>query len=196
MKSSALLILSLLIGLFSYCQEISGVKINNTKTYSEDSDIYVRYLNPKSDVKHNAAVFINNEFFKNGYTLLRTVAPNKIESVNVEKGTFKIDGIEYHGKILITLKTDYTPKIITLNNLITKHLTLDNNPIILQIDSNYVNDDFNNYIVDENYILQINATTVTTSKNGKINMLYLMTKSDKNIEKANQPKQIIIRGTE
>ncbi|MGB0896814.1 MAG: hypothetical protein ACPGRW_05800, partial [Flavobacteriaceae bacterium] len=143
----------------------------------------------------NAAIFINNDFIKHGNSLLTTLNPNIIERVNVEKGSFNIEGVDYSGKILIDLKADYTPNIITLNSLISKHLSLENNPIILQIDGTYINQNFKEYCVDENYILKINASKVNTSKGNKIHLIQLVTKSAKNLENAQKPKQIIIRGT-
>ena len=186
----------LLISTVSFSQEIHGVTVNkNTTKYSEDSDIYVRYLKQSSS-NNNAAIYINGEFYKEGFALLKTINPNRIEAVNVEKGETKINEIKYFGKLLIILKPDYKPSVITLNNLIAKYLTLDDNPVILQIDDTYINQDFNEYIVDEKYILQVDVTTVNTSKNTTINLVYLITKSDKNIENENQPKNIIIRSTE
>ncbi|MGB1269171.1 MAG: TonB-dependent receptor plug domain-containing protein [Flavobacteriaceae bacterium] len=197
MKNVIASILLIFISATSFCQEISGVTVNkNTTKYSEDSDIRIRHLQPTNDIKNDVAVLINGDFLKNGYTLLKTINPNKIEAVNIEKGEITINEIKYFGKLLITLKPDYKPSVITLNNLIAKHLTLDDNPVILKIDNTYINQNFNEYIVDENYILQIDVTTVNTSKNDTINLIYIITKSAKNIENANQPKQIIIRGTE
>ena len=196
MKNIIITTLLLLISATSFCQEISEVTVNkNTTKYSEDSDIYIRYLKQSSSNK-NAAIYINGEFFKEDSTLLKTLDPNKIKAVNVEKGDVTINETTYHGRLLITLNPDYKPSIITLTNLLAKHLTLDSNPTILKIDNAYINQDFNEYIVDENYILQIDATTVNTSKNDTINLINLITKSAKNLKNANQPKQIIIRGTE
>lgn len=197
MKNIITVVILLFLSAISFGQEIPGVTLSNkTSTkYSEDSDIYVRYTELPNDVKNDIAVLINGKFFKNGYSLLKTVSLNKIEGVNIEKGEITINEIKYSGKILITLKPDYKPNIITLNSLLAKHLTLDSNPTILKIDNAYINQDFNVYLVDEKYILQIDITTVNTSDGKKINLINLVTKSDKNIEKANQPKQIILRGT-
>lgn len=196
MKNTFSIVILLFLSVISFGQEVSGVTVNkNTTDNSEDSDIYVRYIKPTSDIKNNAAIYINGEFFKDNYTLLKTVNPNKIEAVNIEKGEITINEIKYSGKILITLKPDYKPSINTLNNILAKHLNLDDNPIVLKIDNTYVNQDFNTYLVDEKYILQIDISKVNTSVGEKINLINLITKSDKNIEKANQPKQIILRGT-
>ncbi len=178
--------------------DIPGITINNkvTNRYSENSDIEIRHLNPTNDIKNNLGVSIDNELFKNGYSLLNTLNPKKIKALDIEKGEIIIDGTTHQGKILITLKQGYKPSIITLTNLISKHLTLDDNPIILQIDNAYINQDFNDYIVDEKYILQITTTTVSTSKNTTINLVNLITKTAENIEKANKPSRIILRCSE
>ncbi|MGB0973640.1 MAG: hypothetical protein ACPGU9_01500, partial [Flavobacteriaceae bacterium] len=129
----------------SFGQDLNGVTLNNTKEYSENSSIEINYLKQNSSNSNNAAIFINNDFIKHGNSLLTTLNPNIIERVNVEKGSFNIEGVDYSGKILIDLKADYTPNIITLNSLISKHLSLENNPIILQIDGTYINQNFKEY---------------------------------------------------
>lgn len=196
MKNTISIVILLFLSVISFGQEIPGVTLSNKTTtkYSEDSDIYVRYLKPTNDIKNDAAVLINGKFFKNGYSLLKTVNPNKIKAVNIEKEDITFDGTKYSAQLLISMNSDYTPDVISLNNLLAKHLTLDDNPIILKIDNAYVNQNFNEYIVDEKYILGITTTTVSTSKNTTINLVNLITKSAKNIENSNQPKNIIIRG--
>lgn len=197
MKNTISIVILLFLSAISFGQEIPGVTLSNKTTtkYSEDSDISVRYIKLTNDIKNDVAVLINGKFFKNGYSLLKTVNPNKIKAVNIEKEDITFDGTKYSAQLLISMNSDYTPDVISLNNLLTKHLTLDSIPTILKIDNAYVNQDFNEYLVDEKYILQIDISKVNTSVGEKINLINLITKSDKNIEKANQPKQIILRGT-
>ena len=197
MKNTISIVILLFLSAISFGQEIPGVTLSNKTTtkYSEDSDISVRYIKLTNDIKNDVAVLINGKFFKNGYSLLKTVNPNKIKAVNIEKEDITFDGTKYSAQLLISMNSDYTPDVISLNNLLTKHLTLDSNPTILKIDNAYVNQDFNEYLVDEKYILQIDISKVNTSVGEKINLINLITKSDKNIEKANQPEQIILRGT-
>ena len=73
-------------------------------------------------------------------------------------------------------------------------MTLDTNPIIFQIDENVINQDYNEYSVDESFILKIELNKIKTSKKGtEINLVKLIMKTPENIKKANE---IRIKGTE
>ncbi len=190
-----IIIVLFLISALSFGQKSPDTTIDDTPHYSENSEIEINYSNSTNPKNRQVAVFING-VFQGADTFIKTLNPDKIKHVNIEKGEFKIDGKDYSGKLLIDLKPDYTPSLITLNDLISKHLTLDENPITLQIDGSYVNQGFSDYIVDEKFILNINVSSVNTAKIGhKVNVINIYTKSIENIKNANKPKKIIIRGT-
>jgi len=92
------------------------------------------------------------------------------------------------------MKSEYNPNFMTLKEIATKYLSLDTNPIIFQINENVINQDYNEYLLDENFVLKIELNKIKTSdKNGEINLIKLITKTSENIKNANI---IRIRGTE
>jgi len=84
------------------------------------------------------------------------------------------------------MKSDYTPKFITLKKLLDTYLKLDRDPIVFQINDTIINANYKTYIVDENYILKMTSRKIKTSKrHTEINLIELITKTPENIKKAN-----------
>ena len=187
MKNTVLIIF-LFIAYLSFGQALTGKKIFNNLKYSENSELSVFYVDSVAYKPKNkpVAVFINAKFIGNHKTM-KTINSKKIKSLNIEKGTLKKDGKEYHGKLLITMKLDYKANLITLKKLVDKHLKLNNIPVVFQINENIINEDYNTYIIDEKFILKILVSTITTSdKTTKIKLVKLVTRTPENIKKANR----------
>ena len=191
------LILILLFGISESLlgQEISRVEVTKTNKYSEDSELRVIYKDSLLN-QHNGrspAYFVNGIHIKNE-TAIIILNPNKIESVDIEKESFKVDGKEYYGKIIIKTKESYKPNFMTLKELVNKYLPTEINPIIFQIDDTIVDYNEKEYLADENYILKIELTKIKMTKlSSHVNFIKLITKTPESIEKANQ---IMIRGDE
>jgi hypothetical protein len=169
---------------------VPGLKITNQEIASEnDTIINVVY---KNEIENNkkSAYFINGKLVNEG--ILRTINPNEIATANIEKNNIEIENVKYHGQLYIITKSAYKPKLISLNNLKAKYTNLKGNTTIFKIDDTIVNADYNNFIVDENYILKI-IVEPFENKNEKLNVNFvnLITKSEENIKKS---KEIIIRG--
>ena len=187
-----ILVFGISMNLFS--QEINGIKVKETPKYSEDSDIKVIDKNSLSNQHSgkNPAYFVNG--MQVGDKTALTLNPNKIESINIEKENLELNGKEYFGKINITTKENYKPNFITLEKLAEKYLSTETNPRIFQIDDTIIDQNENEYLVDENYILKIELTKIKNPKlNSDVNFIKLVTKTPENIKKANQ---IMIRGNE
>ena len=187
-----ILVFGISMNLFS--QEINGIRVKETSKYSEDSEIKVIDRNSLSNQQNgkNPAYFVNGMLV--GDKTVLTLNPNKIESVNVEKENLELNGKKYFGKINITTKENYKPNFITLEKLAEKYLSTETNPKIFQIDDTIIDQNENEYLVDENYILKIELTKIKNPKlNSDINFIKLVTKTPENIKNANQ---IMIRGNE
>ena len=192
MKKNIFALVILFVTLSSFSQNITGKKSTEKPNYSENSEIKVSYNKFQSN-KNSAGVFVNG-IFVGGQSVLSVFNSDKIESLNIEKVNFEKDGKEYYGKILVEMKNGYIPKFVTLKTLIEKHMKLDKNPIIFQINDNVISQDYKEYLVDENFIYKIILNKIkTTERETEINLIKLITKTPENIKKANQ---IIIRGTE
>ena len=171
-------------------EKVSGLKITTTETSTEnDTIIKVVY---KNEIENNKkpAYFINGKFFNE--SILKTLNPNEIATVNVEKADIEIDNVNYFGKIKIETKSNYNPKLISLNNLKAKYLKFKENQTIFKIDNEIVKEDYDNFMVDENFILRIIVEKYENKKE-KLNVSFvnLITKTEENIKKS---KEIIIRG--
>jgi len=156
---------------------------------SADSTIKVLYADKTTNEKP-PAFFINGMFA--GNSLL--IKPGDIDSLSVVKKEFLIDSIKYNGQIHIFTKKSYRPKIISLTALKKKYTNLGNKSVVFTIDGNFVNSDYDKYLVDENNLLQIVVDKLFIPKeNVDLGLIKLLTKSEENIKKS---KEIIIRGNE
>jgi len=184
----------ILLSINSFGQKLigkaQGLRITKQEIISEnDTIINVVYKNVIEYIK-KPAYFINGRLINEG--ILRTINPNEIATVNVEKKNIEIENVKYHEQLYIVTKSAYKPKLISLNNLKTKYTNLKTETTIFKIDNVIVNADYNNFIVDENYILKI-IVEPFENKNEKLNVNFvnLLTKSEENIKKS---KEIILRG--
>jgi hypothetical protein len=196
MKTNILALIFLFLTLNIFGQNINGKKSTAKPNYTENSEIKVFIndtLNKFHSKKKPAGIFVNGIFFGDD-NILNVINSEKIESINIEKENYTQNGKEYYGKIILKMKSGYISKFITLKELITKYLELDNEPIVFQINGDVINQDYNEYLVDENFILKIISKKIKTSdKNIEINLVKLITKTAENIKKANE---IRIKGTE
>jgi hypothetical protein len=120
--------------------------------------------------------------------------PNLIDNINVVNGIVQINNVQYNGQTYIKTKSNYVPKFISLSNLKEKYTNLKNKPVIFMVDDNLVNDDYDKYMVDENYLLKIVIDKIKNAKeNINLDVIKLVTKSDENIKES---KKIMIRGNE
>jgi hypothetical protein len=155
---------------------------------TKDSTIKVLYTN-KTNNLFQPAYFINGKFVGQF-----SLDPKFIDDINVVKGEIQIDGIKYIGQIFIKTKSDYNPKLISLAALKDKYTNLKNMPVVFTIDGNIVNADYDKYVIDENYVLQIIVDNIkNTKENIDLGLIKLLTKTEENIQKS---KEIRIRGGE
>jgi hypothetical protein len=161
-----------------------GIAIDN------DSIIKVTYTN-KLNPAMQPAVYLNDKFVGSS---LATLNPNAIESITVTKGIDTINGVQYNGKLLIKSKSDYVPKLITLNELKFKYTNLADKHVVFMIDGNIINADYDKYLVDEHNVLQIIVDDINNPKeNIQLELVKVLTRTEENIKKS---KEIRIRGNE
>lgn len=187
-------IITLFIAINSFGQvnteKINGIKITNQVTLSEnDTIIKVHYKN-QLESNNKPAYFVNDNLVNE--SVLKTLNPNEINNVKVEKDDIEIDNVKYYGKILVETKSTYSPNFISLNNLKTKYTNIKENKIIFKIDNEIVNANYDNFIVDEKYILKIIVENYENKEEKlKVCFVNLISKSEENIKKS---KEILLRG--
>jgi hypothetical protein len=182
-----ILSMMLLVIAASYSQTLTGKVpgVTISKPYSaNDTLINVIYNKPRILSNKKPAFYINGTL--TNQNILRTLNQIEIETMTIEKEEFKIDTIKYYGKIFITTKKTYKPKIISLSNLKTKYLKSLKGPIIFQIDNEQVIGDYDQYPIDEKYILKIIVEDFENKKEKlKLHFIKIILKTEENIKKAN-----------
>ena len=183
-----------LIVIFSATAVYGQTPVNMDKVafyeQSETDSSLLKVVYPKENNTQGPAYFLNGQFMNQ--SLMTTLNPQMIDSMNIVKESIQIGEVNYYGLIYLKTKNGYTPKQISLTALKEKHTDLKNKPVIFMINSDIVKADYDNYMVDENYILQIIVDNVTMEKEGiNLGIVKLLTKSEENIKKS---KEIWIRG--
>lgn len=167
----------------AFVNQIYSQNENNNIKYSLDSDITV-YQYKDNLKKSKVAYYLNGVFINE--EILKGINPDLIESVNVEKGTFDINGEKFYGKILLKTKNTYKPELVSINQLIEKYLDIDDKPVIIQVDDTIINKEYSQYKIDEKFVLKIIVEEVITSdKDLKLNLVKIITKTPENIKEAN-----------
>lgn len=193
---------SIIIWVFAICststfgQAPTSIKIpdsanNSIKGLQTDTSFKVLYANHTRQID-KPAYFLNGEFVKE--TSLTTLNPKQIENINIIGGIIQVEGIRYNGQIQIKTKSSYILKLISLTDLKNKYTNLKNKPVVFMIDGNIITANYDNYMVDENYLLTIFVDKIeNTKENIDLGLIKLLTKSDTNIKNSGV---IRIRGRE
>jgi len=191
-----LIITALLMTLNSFGQT-KDEKVNESLTSNKQSiSVFdtipkVSYIT-KSLTERNPVYYINEQLVNS--TALTTLDPKIIESINVVKKPVKIEGKQFAGQIFIKTKANYHPKLISLNNLKLKYANLGKISTLFMIDNKVIDENYDKYFVDENYILQIIVEKVENkAEKLKFNLVKLLTRTEENIKES---KKIYLRGTE
>ena len=160
------------------------------KSYSDVSDTIpsVKYV---QDTGLQPAFYINGEFSTSPINSVVDFKLIDIDSLSVEKVEIEIENKKYGLHIFFKTKDEYTPKLISLTNLAAKYTNLKDEPTIFMLNNEIIKGSYDQYLVDEKYILQIVVNTIEMEKEN-INVIRLLTRTDENIEKS---RRIIIRGS-
>lgn len=161
------------------------------RSLENDTSPRVFYID-KINSEQNMAYFINGKFVSE--TIIKTLNPGMIEEIKIDKGEIEIGKVKYSGQLHIKTKGNYNPRLISLNSLKSKYTDLKNSSTIFFIDNETIIADYDNYLVDENFILQIKVEKIDNKKGKhKLNFVKLITRTEENIKKS---KEIRIRGIE
>ncbi len=169
--------------------KVKGLNINQPTTIN-DTVIKVIYKN--NIISRNSqppAIFFNGKLID--YSLMSTINPESIATMNVIKKDTIIDSVKYNGRIIIEGKISYNHNFMPLNKFKLKYINPSENATVFQIDGNVIYEDYDSYLIDEKYILKAIVSTIDNPKEKiKLNIINLLTKSAKNIEDSNN---IILR---
>lgn len=140
-----LVITALTINAFGQIESLNAKIVNNSNQFAKivnDSILQVSYVNSNvSDKK--PACYINGKYINE--TILKTINPQLIDSINVVNRNVDIDGKSYYGQIYIQLKKNYNPKLISLADLKLKYTNLTNTSSIFMLDNEIISGDYRKY---------------------------------------------------
>jgi hypothetical protein len=177
---------------FAQIRNIKVPEVKNTGTQKiSEPDTIIRVVYIDKNVSEKKPAFYLNGQFVCG-TLVKTLNPDIIESINVEKQEIEIEGIKYYGQILINTRSTYKPKLISLSDLKLKYTDLKSTSTIFMIDNEIINEDYHKSLVDENYILKISIEKIENKgERLNFNLIIILTRTEENLKKS---REIIIRG--
>ncbi|WP_040281299.1 hypothetical protein [Psychroserpens damuponensis] len=153
--------------------------------YSDSSKLKVYDNRGKHIIEDTkVAIYVNGNFLN--ASILKTLNPNKIKSLSVEKDSITIGDDSYLGKILIKLVDDYEPKFMALKKFISNHFVLNDLPQVFQLNETILNVNSQDFLIDEQFIMMVSVEEIITSEeNLSINLIKLITKTEDNIKKGN-----------
>jgi hypothetical protein len=164
---------------------------NKTTVPQPDTTLRASYVT-KHISDRNPAYYINGEFVNE--SIIQTLNPNIIKNIRVEHNELTNNNKKYYGQIFIEIKEDCTIKLISLADLKQKYTDLNKESTLFMINNDLINDDYNEYLIDENFVLKITIEKIE-NKEEKLNfsVIRILTKTPENIKKS---KEIRIRGLE
>ena len=165
----------------------SRAEVMPYRSVINDTIPFVKY-DQTENIGLQPAFYINGEFSNS--TVIGTIDPMLIDSLHIEGIEVEIENKKYYGKIFIKMKEEYSPQLISLTNLVTKYTDIKDELTIFMIDNEIIKGNYDQYLVDEKYILQIIVKTIEMEKEN-VNVVRLLRKSKENIEKS---REIRIRG--
>ncbi len=119
--------------------------------------------------------------------------PHKIESFDVTANTVKIEGIQYTRQFHIKTKAGSDLKPVSLADLKNKYGKSGSRPVLFMVDGELIASDYDEYSIDENYILRISIDNFKNTKEDiDMRIIKVLTKSKENLKKS---KEIRIRGS-
>lgn len=167
----------------------SGLELRNRVIYSAQDTIPI-VLKQQKKKKSTVLYYLNGNRINED--ILSIFDTNKIETISVESEKTEIDGITYDGKIFVTSKNQYEPKLITLEELKAKYCDVpDNVPSVFILDNTVINADPTTYQVDEKFIFQISVQHVEQGKSTPaVYVIILKRRTKENLDNSNK---IILR---
>jgi len=166
-------------------------RIDKNKPITHDSinkkipekGIRVQYNN-----QHRSSEMKNPIYKVNGVACLSNIEPNNIENIFIVKKDTLVNGKDYYGIVLITLKDkNYKPQPISLEDLKLKYTNLENTPTIFFIDNDLITDHVKDCFVDENNILKILVDKMENPKDDSdLGIVKIISRTEKNIDEDNK----------
>lgn len=136
----------------------------------------------------NLVLFLNGN--ETSFQILKTLDPNIIENISIIKGN-QVHGMEDRNQILVTTKSDRKLQLISMSDLIKKYSLPNNERILISIDNEIIDENFEKLYVDESHIMQVKVSFLNRIEKEHVWVyLKILTRTAENVKKANE---ILIR---
>src|SRR5438045_9276099 len=101
----------------------------------------------------------------------------------VGNGEVQLGNHTYNGQVYVSTKRHDSHRLISLTAIKDKYTDFKSKPVIFILDGRIVKGDYDKYIVDESYLLQINVDRVNNpTENIDVEDIERLTKSGANIK--------------
>ena len=104
----------------------------------------------------------------------------------MKKANDENSNIYENGEIHIQMKKEYEPSFISLADLTRKHLKESTLPSIFMINGKILDEEFNDYLIDESYILKLEVQEIKRNDLLQFRMIKVLFKTEENIDKQNR----------
>jgi hypothetical protein len=181
------LVLAVLLATFAakgFCQTTNGVNIQNAIEKAQNS-ISPATKTATLKIVTEAAVYINGKHYNS--SIMKTISPQDIDKIDVDKSEVVIDNVKYSGQIYIQMKKEYQPHFVTLTDMQQKYAKQTSMPTVFLIDNGLVKEDYADYMIDEKQVLKV----IVDSTKSQVAVINLITKTNENTK---QTDNFRIRG--
>jgi hypothetical protein len=134
------------------------------------------------------AFFLNGKFMYSG--TIGFLDPEMIKSINVVKENCEHRGTMYYGKVLLEMKEDYKPVLMSLRKIVKKYVKVEVGKTLFMLNGTVLDVDLDEAMVDKKYVFKIEVQQLIHQD---LSVVKILTKTKWNIEKS---KGLLIRGTE
>ncbi len=121
-------------------------------------------------------------------SMFRTIKPAQLQNIKIEKDVVELDGTLYQRKIYSTVKEGVDFKLISIRELIKKHVEIiEKRHLVVLLDVEIVNGDYDKININENALLRLIIKDLKNPKEGlDVKIIELLTKTTEKIKKVNQ----------
>lgn len=168
---------------------VSSVYNSNINVARNDTSLKILFQNDLES-KQEPAYYLNGKHISS--SILHSINPKVITDIKLERNDIVINSKKYYGQIFITTNRDYKFNVVTLTDLELKYAKFMDAPTLFMINNQLINEDYDKFILDQNYLLRINIETIENPKeNLRFNLIRILTKTQENIKKVN-PRRFIL----
>lgn len=196
MNRLSYILLSLGFSFSSFAQNRDSTKDAKIVKDKSDGLNFTPFHQYSMDDKKPEIVYTNENKLENlvlfldgneaSFEIVKTLDPNIIESISIIKGN-QVHGMEDKDKILVTTKSGHKVKLMSMSDLIKKYSLPNDERILISIDDEIIDENFEKLYVDESHIMQVKVSFLNRIEKEHVWVyLKILTRNAVNVKKANE----------